>query len=93
MIRVGLDEDTLKEIASQTGGKYFAVTNQADLRALYGSISHEGKTEFLTRKIVRKDELAPYFLIIGCLLLILETFYAFVTPSEVNRPNVRAKAV
>jgi len=83
-ITVGLDEGLLKKIASETGGKYFSATNQADVNSLYTKISHEGQVEFQSRRMLRRDELAPYFLLLACLFLIMEAFYAYITPSEVN---------
>ncbi|HEX9746272.1 MAG TPA: VWA domain-containing protein [bacterium] len=83
-IRVGLDERTLREVADITEGEYFSVANMGELRTLYSRITHEGETKFQTRKMVRKDELAPYFILIGCLLLIAESFYNYMAPGEIN---------
>ncbi len=83
-IMVGLDVDTLQKIADETGGKYFQVSDQRELGTLYSSIAHEGETQFQSRRIVRRDELAPYFLFLACLFLIMEAFYAYITPTEVR---------
>ncbi len=88
-ISVGLDIDTLEAIADETGGRFFQITNQRDLQTLYSSITHEGEVQFQQRKIVRRDELAPYFLFIACLFLIMEAFYTYITPSEVRRAKTR----
>lgn len=84
VITVGLDEQALRQVANITGGEYFPVSNQNELRTLYGRIEREGMTQFQTRRVVRKDELAPYFLFFACLLLILEALYAYTAPSEVR---------
>lgn len=88
-ITVGLDVDTLRTIAEVTGGHYFPVSNQGDLRTLYTRITHEGETEFLSRRIVRKDELAPYFLLLAALFLIMEAFYAYLVTGEVKHAKAR----
>jgi Ca-activated chloride channel family protein len=88
-ITVGLDVDTLRKIAEETGGHYFPVSNQGDLRTLYSRITHEGETEFLSRRIVRKDELAPYFLLLAALFLIMEAFYAYLVTGEVKHAKAR----
>ncbi len=89
-IMVGLDESTLREIARMTGGRYFTAANQMEVRTLYNRIAHEGATQFQTRRIVRRDELAPYFLLLACLFLIMEAFYAYIPPSEVKRARARS---
>lgn len=89
-IMVGLDEATLREIADRTGGRYFAALNEAQVRTLYGRISHEGAVEFQSRRMVRRDELAPYFLLVALLFLIMEAFYAYITPAEVRHASARS---
>jgi len=84
LITVGLDAQTLQDIADETGGRFFQVTNQRELANLYSSITHEGETQFQQRRVVRRDELAPYFLFLACLLLIMEAFYAYFIPTEVS---------
>ena len=84
LITVGLDTQTLQNIADETGGRFFQVTNQRELANLYSSITHEGETQFQQRRVVRRDELAPYFLFFACLLLIMEAFYAWFVPTEIH---------
>jgi len=88
-IKVGLDEDLLRKIADETGGRYFSVANQSEVRTLYGRIAHEGEVQFQSRRVVRRDELAPYFLLLGALFLIMEAFYAYVVPPEVSHARAR----
>jgi Ca-activated chloride channel family protein len=88
-IKVGLDESLLKQIANKTGGQYFSVANQAELRTLYGRISQEGQVQFQSRRTVRRDELAPYFLLLAALFLIMEAFYAYITPAEVAHAHAK----
>ncbi len=42
--RVEIDEDTLREIASMTGGRYFRATDNAALRAIYAEINQLEKS-------------------------------------------------
>ncbi len=83
-IKVGLDVAALEKIAQDTGGKYFQVSSQRQLHSLYSNITHEDETRFQARRIVRREELAPYFLFIAALFLILEAFYSYITPAEVR---------
>jgi Ca-activated chloride channel homolog len=39
LVRVQLDEETLKQIAQRTGGKYFNADNESDLVEIYSSLS------------------------------------------------------
>lgn len=87
-IMVGLDADTLRQIAATTGARYFSAVNQMEVNTLYNRIAHEGQTQFQTRRLVRRDELAPYFLLLACLFLIMEAFYTYISPAEVR--HVRA---
>ncbi|HDS29848.1 MAG TPA: VWA domain-containing protein [Firmicutes bacterium] len=89
-ITVGLDIDMLKQIASMTGGRYFSAANQMEVNTLYNRIAHEGQTQFQTRKLVRRDELAPYFLLLACLFLIMEAFYTYISPASAKEVR-RAK--
>ena len=67
-----LDEDTLKMIASTTGGGYFRATDLESLKQIYTEIDRFEKTKFeVTNTIVRK-ELVGYFLIPTLLLLGIE---------------------
>lgn len=67
-----LDEDTLKQIAQTTGGRYFRATNTQSLKQIYAEIDRFEKTEFKTVNTVAHKELATYFLIPAVLLLGIE---------------------
>ena len=67
-----LDEDTLKQIAQTTGGRYFRATNTQSLKQIYAEIDRFEKTEFKTFNTVNHKELATYFLIPAVLLLAIE---------------------
>ena len=67
-----LDEDTLKQIAQTTGGRYFRAIDTQSLKQIYAEIDRFEKTEFKTVNTVAHKELATYFLIPAVLLLGIE---------------------
>jgi len=67
-----LDEDTLKQIAQTTGGRYFRAIDTQSLKQIYAEIDRFEKTEFKTVNTVDHKELATYFLIPAVLLLGIE---------------------
>lgn len=71
-IRIDIDEDTLKEIASKTGGKYFRATDTASLRKIYSEINRMEKTPLEEKGYLKYRELFPIFLSVGLILLLLE---------------------
>ena len=64
-----LDEDTLKQIANLTGGRYFRATDTQSLKHIYAEIDRFEKTKFERVSIVAHKELAAYFLIPAIFLL------------------------
>ena len=65
-----LDEDTLKQIATITGGRYFRATDTQSLKHIYAEIDRFEKTKFETVfSVVSYRELTAYFLIPAVLLL------------------------
>ncbi len=70
-----LDESTLKDIASETGGDYFRAANGRDeLDIIYKKLSSLRKTEFGEKKITDYADRFYYFLAPAILLLLLEFF-------------------
>lgn len=67
-----LDEDTLKQIASITGGRYFRATDTQSLQRIYAEIDVFEKTKFAVVSTVDHKELASYILIPAVLLLGIE---------------------
>lgn len=70
--RTNVDERALEEMASITGGRYFAADNEGALQGIYANIdeletSRVGRPTFLAY-----DEIAPYLLAAALLLLALE---------------------
>tara|TARA_B110000503_G_scaffold105396_1_gene157250 strand:- start:1645 stop:2724 length:1080 start_codon:yes stop_codon:yes gene_type:complete len=71
-IEVKIDEETLKQIASSTGGRYFRATNQSKLEDIYDEIDTLEKTRFnVLRYNQRTEEFFP-FALAGVLALLLE---------------------
>ena len=64
-----LDEDTLKQIANITGGRYFRATDTQSLKHIYAEIDRFEKTKFERVSLVDHKELTAYFLIPAVLLL------------------------
>ena len=67
-----LDENTLKLIASTTGGSYFRATDLQSLKRIYTEIDRFEKTKFEVANAIVHKELAGYFLIPTMLLLGIE---------------------
>ena len=66
-----VDEESLREVAQKTGGRYFRATDAAALRSIYDSISELEKTEVEETTYVDVEERYGWFLwpAIGLLLL------------------------
>ena len=64
-----LDEDTLKQIADITGGRYFRATDTQSLKQIYAEIDRFEKTKFETINVVAHKELMAYLLIPAVFLL------------------------
>ena len=60
--RVPLDEETLQQIAEQTGGLYFRAENLEGLQKIYTTIDKLEKTEVKTKTFAEYREYYPYLL-------------------------------
>ena len=67
-----LDENTLKLIATTTGGSYFRATDGQSLKRIYTEIDRFEKTKFEVANAIVRKELVGYFLIPTMLLLGIE---------------------
>ena len=74
--KVDLDEDTLKDVANRTGGKYFRATNTEALENIYKQIDAMEKTEVKLKEYMEYEELFGWFLVPGLVLLLLEILLA-----------------
>jgi Ca-activated chloride channel family protein len=71
-VPVDIDEKTLHEISSKTGGKYFRADNADALRKIYDEIDKLEKTEVEVKKYVNVKELFHWLVLPGMGLLLLE---------------------
>lgn len=68
---VEIDEEMLKKIAAQTGGKYFRATDNDKLKEIYGEIDKLEKTRMEVMQFRRyKEEFYPAAFAAGILLLL-----------------------
>lgn len=72
MMESDLDEKSLTEIASTTGGKFFRATNAEKLKQIYDNIDKLEKTEIKTKIYTSYNEKFYPWLWAGFVLLILE---------------------
>jgi len=70
-VSIPIDEETLKQIAQITGGSYFRATDTKLLFSIYNMIDRLEKTTAEVTVYVDYNELFPYFLFPGLILLIL----------------------
>jgi Ca-activated chloride channel family protein len=69
-VEVKIDEDVLKNIARETGGRYFRATNEEKLAAIYDEIDELEKTRFNVLRYNQKtEEFLPFALIAALALL------------------------
>jgi Ca-activated chloride channel homolog len=73
---VDVDEDTLKKIASSTGGQYFRADNAEKFQQIYDDIDKLEKTEAVIHKYTEYKELFPWFVAAALALLLIELVLA-----------------
>ncbi|MDR0575168.1 MAG: VWA domain-containing protein [Tannerella sp.] len=70
-VPVDIDEPTLKQIASITGGQYFRATDNASLKSIYQEIDQMEKTKISVQQYSKKqEEYMPLALLVFALLLL-----------------------
>lgn len=72
MIPVDIDESTLKQIATTTGGQYFRATDNASLKEIYSEIDQMEKTKISVREYSKKQEEYKNIALLLLALLLLE---------------------
>ncbi|MBC8185530.1 VWA domain-containing protein [candidate division KSB1 bacterium] len=75
-MKVDIDEDVLKKIASTTGGRYFRATDKTSLQKIYQEIGELEKTKIEVKEFTRYSELFVNFLLAALGLLLLEVILA-----------------
>jgi Ca-activated chloride channel family protein len=77
-MEVEIDEDVLKKIADETGGKYFRATDSNKLREIYSEIDKLEKTKIeMTEYHNYAEEFYP-FVLIALILLSLEAIMRYI---------------
>jgi Ca-activated chloride channel homolog len=71
-VKVEIDEEMLREVATATGGQFFRATDTDSLEKIYDSINQLEKTTRKLKKYQQYDELYLWFLVPGLGLLLLE---------------------
>lgn len=66
------DEETLRQIASTTGGAYFRATDNSSLKKIYEEIDQLEKTKLRVREFSKRTEHFAPFLIAAVMCLLLE---------------------
>ena len=72
-----MDEATLKEVASETGGRYFRATSAELLAQVYREIGALEPSRVETRSYTQWAEIGPLALWLGAALLSLELTAGF----------------
>ena len=75
-VPVDIDDETLRQISSRTGGKYYRADSTETLRSIYEEIDEMEKTEMESRRYAAWEEWALAFLGPALGLLVLETALA-----------------
>jgi Ca-activated chloride channel family protein len=71
-MRVRLDEDLLRRIASITGAQYFRATNATALEEIYRQIDELEKTPVNVRRYIEFSEHFRPFVLLACLFILAE---------------------
>lgn len=75
-MKVEIDEQLLKDIAAQTGGKYFRATDNAKLMEIYAEINKMEKVRTTVDSFPVYKELFPKFALVALIALLLEILVA-----------------
>lgn len=70
--RVDVDEETLREVAELSGGRYYRATDRESLEAIYNEIDQLEKTEVEIENFTQYGELFHFPLLVALGLLLLE---------------------
>jgi Ca-activated chloride channel family protein len=71
-VSADIDEVTLKDIARETGGRYFRATDSRSLKTIFETIDRLEQTEIKVRGYTRHAEKFAVFLYLGALLIAVE---------------------
>ena len=71
-VKIDIDDDSLREIAKITDGRYYRATDTESLKEIYSQIDKLEKTESEVTQFTEYRELFHYFLLPAFGLLLLE---------------------
>lgn len=71
-VPVEIDENTLKQISSTTGGQYFRATDNASLKDIYSEIDQMEKTKISVQQFSKKQEEYMNWALLAFALLLFE---------------------
>jgi len=71
MVETHIDEETLRNVAGVTGGKYYRAKNVRELQGIYDEIGALETTKISVREWVEYDEKYPLLLMCGLVMLVL----------------------
>lgn len=75
---VAIDENTLREVAQNTGGKYFRATSNSSLEEVYDEINQLEKSDVKVSKLYNYEEYFKIFLWIALGMLVLDALLRWV---------------
>ena len=78
MMDVEIDEQTLTEIASRTGGKYFRATDKEKLRTIYDEINTLEKSKVEITSLTLYHEKFVPLLLVAMVLLVMEFIFSHI---------------
>jgi Ca-activated chloride channel family protein len=76
MMPVEIDEDMLRTVATQTGGRYFRATSKRALRQIYGEIGEMETSKVDERVYTDVEERYPRYLVPALALIVLDVLLA-----------------
>ena len=71
-MRVDIDEETLREVAALTGGRYFRAMDREGLGEIYAEIDELERTEIEVENFTQFAERFPLVLAVGLMLIMME---------------------
>lgn len=83
-VEVRIDEKTMQDISSASGGKYFRATSTSKLKKIYKEIDQLEKTKFEVNEFKNKQEAFFPFALIGFTFVLLELLIKYVWINSVN---------
>ena len=75
-VRIEIDEESLRNVAQKTGGKYFRATDTDSLRKVYAEIDRLEKSEIETPRYLDYNDLYPRLLVAALILILIELVLA-----------------